>query len=58
MNKSLKIIAMLCAFAGIGYLVFLAGEMVLAGSTLGALMPVGAVLLIVVVYIRLRDSRD
>lgn len=58
MNKPIKLLAGLCAFAGIAVLVYVAGEMALSDSPLTALLPVAVVLFVVVLYVRLNDKSD
>lgn len=58
MNKPLKLLATLGAFAAVTALVYVAGEMALSDSPLLALVPVGVVLSIIIVFIRLNDKED
>ncbi|MFQ3236110.1 MAG: 1,4-dihydroxy-2-naphthoate octaprenyltransferase [Paraglaciecola sp.] len=57
MNKSIKLLTTLGLFAGIALIVYIAGELALSNSPLGALVPVGVLLLIIVLYIRLNDKK-
>jgi 1,4-dihydroxy-2-naphthoate octaprenyltransferase len=58
MNKSMKVFAMLGLFAVIAAIVYIAGELALSDSPLGALVPVGLLLLIIVAYIRFNDKKE
>ncbi|WP_297823787.1 hypothetical protein [uncultured Paraglaciecola sp.] len=58
MNKPTKLFTTLCLFAGIALIVYIAGQLALSDSPLGALVPVGILLLVVVIYIRVSDKKD
>ena len=58
MSKPIKLIATLGLFAAIAFIVYVAGELALSDSPLGALVPVAILLAIIVVYIRLKDKQD
>ncbi|MFQ3220620.1 MAG: 1,4-dihydroxy-2-naphthoate octaprenyltransferase [Paraglaciecola sp.] len=58
MNKAMKVLTTLGLFAGVALIVYIAGELALSNSPLGALVPVGVLLLIIIVYIRLNDKKD
>lgn len=58
MSKPIKLIATLALFAVIAVIVYVAGELALSNSPLGALVPVGVLLAIIVVYIRIKDKQD
>jgi 1,4-dihydroxy-2-naphthoate octaprenyltransferase len=58
MNKPMKLLTTLGLFAGIATVVYIAGELALSGSPLGALVPVGLLLFIVVLYIKLNEKKD
>ena len=58
MNKPIKLIAMLIAFAGIAFLVNVAGELALSDKPLIAMLPVGAVLLVILLYIRFSNEKS
>ncbi|GAC30724.1 hypothetical protein [Brumicola pallidula] len=58
MNKPTKIIAMLLAFAGIAFLVHIAGELALSGKPLIAILPVGVVLCVILLYIKFSDKKN
>ena len=58
MSKPIKLIATLALFAVIALIVYVAGELALSNSPLGALVPVGVLLAIIVVYIRIKDKQD
>ncbi|AGH44035.1 hypothetical protein C427_1926 [Paraglaciecola psychrophila 170] len=57
MNKSIKTFALVGLFATIAVIVYIAGKLALSDSPLGALVPVGLLLLIVVAYIRFNDKK-
>jgi hypothetical protein len=56
MNKLIKLLLTLALFAGVAFLVFVAGNFALAGSPLIALIPVSVVLFVIVMYIRYNDK--
>jgi hypothetical protein len=58
MNKAMKLFTTLGLFAGIALIVYIAGQLALSDSPLGALVPVGILLLVVVLYIRVNDKKD
>lgn len=58
MNKPMKLLTTLGLFAGIALIVFIAGQLALSESPLGALIPVGILLLVIVLYIRVNDKKD
>jgi 1,4-dihydroxy-2-naphthoate octaprenyltransferase len=58
MNKPIKLLTTLGLFAGIALIVYIAGKLALSNSPLGALVPVGVLLLIIILYIRLNDKKD
>jgi hypothetical protein len=58
MNKPLKLLVTLGAFAGVAGLVYVAGEIALSDSPLLALAPVALVLSIIIVFIRMNDKKD
>lgn len=58
MNKPTKLIATLIAFAGIAFLVHVAGELALSDKPLIAMLPVAAVLLVVLLYIRFSNKKN
>jgi hypothetical protein len=58
MNKPLKLIAMLCVFALVAYIVNIAGKLAMSDSPINALIPVAILLTGVVAYIRYRDKKD
>jgi hypothetical protein len=58
MNKPLKLLSTLGAFAVVAGLVYVAGEMALSDSPLLALAPVALVLSIIIVFIRMNDKQD
>ena len=58
MNKPLKLLSTLGAFAVVAGLVYVAGEMALSDSPLLALAPVALVLSIIFVFIRMNDKQD
>ena len=57
MSKPIKLIATLGLFATIAFIVYVAGELALSDSPIGALVPVVVLLAIIVVYIRLKDKQ-
>ena len=58
MNKPMKLFTTLGLFAGIALIVYIAGQLALSDSPLGALVPVGVLLLVIVLYIRVNDKKD
>lgn len=58
MNKPLKLLATLVAFASVSGLVYVAGEMALSDFPLLALAPVALVLSIIFTFIRISDKQD
>ena len=58
MNKPMKLFTTLGLFAGIALIVYIAGQLSLSDSPLGALVPVGILLLVIVLYIRVNDKKD
>jgi hypothetical protein len=58
MNKPMKIFTTLGMFAGIALIVYVAGQLALSDSPLGALVPVGLLLMIIILYIRINDKKD
>jgi len=58
MNKPLKLLTTLGAFALVAGLVYVAGEMALSASPVLALAPVALVLSIIILFIRLNDKQD
>ena len=58
MNGPMKIFATLGLFAAIAVIVYIAGELALSNFPLGALVPVGVLLLIIVAYIRINDKKE
>jgi uncharacterized protein with PQ loop repeat len=58
MNKPMKIFTTLGMFAGIALIVYIAGQLALSDSPLGALVPVGLLLMIIILYIRINDKKD
>ena len=54
----MKLFTTLGLFAGIALIVYIAGQLALSDSPLGALVPVGILLLVVVLYIRANDKKD
>lgn len=58
MNKTIKLIATLCAFAAIAFVVYLAGDLAMSDSPILALVPVGVLLFSIILYIRLKDKED
>ena len=58
MNKPMKLFTTLGLFAGIALIVYIAGQLALSDSPLGALVPVGILLLVIVLYIRANDKKD
>ena len=58
MSKPIKLISTLAVFAIIALIVYVAGELALSNSPLAALVPVGVILAIIVVYIRIKDKQD
>jgi 1,4-dihydroxy-2-naphthoate octaprenyltransferase len=58
MNKPTKLFTTLGLFAAIAVIVYVAGELALSNSPLGALVPVGVLLSIIVIYVRLNDKKD
>jgi hypothetical protein len=56
MNKLIKLLFTLILFAGVAFLVYVAGNFALAGSPLIALIPVSVVLFVIVMYIRYNDK--
>jgi len=58
MNKPMKLFTTLGLFAGIALIVYFAGELAMSDSPLGALVPVGLLLLIIIFYIRVNDKKD
>ena len=58
MNKPMKVFTTLGLFAGIALIVYIAGQLALSDSPLGALVPVGILLLVIVLYIRVNDKKD
>ncbi|MFT6269838.1 MAG: hypothetical protein ACJAVV_002665 [Alphaproteobacteria bacterium] len=58
MNKTIKLIATLCAFVAIAFVVYLAGDLAMSDSPILALVPVGVLLFSIILYIRLKDKED
>lgn len=58
MSKPIKLIATLALFAVIALVVYIAGELALSNSPLGALVPVGLLLAIIVVYIKIKEKQE
>jgi hypothetical protein len=58
MKKIIKLIATLGVFAGVAFLVYIAGELALSGSPIVALLPVAVILGLIVLYVRLNDKQD
>ena len=58
MNKPIKLFTTVGLFAAIAVIVYVAGELALSNSPLGALIPVGVLLSIIVIYVRLNDKKD
>jgi uncharacterized protein with PQ loop repeat len=58
MNKPMKIFTTLGMFAGIALIVYVAGQLALSDSPLAALVPVGLLLMIIILYIRINDKKD
>jgi len=58
MNKPLKLLGTLGAFAVVAGLVYVAGEMALSDAPLFALAPVAVVLSIIILFIRVNDKKD
>ncbi|MFT5839173.1 MAG: hypothetical protein ACI9UT_001675 [Flavobacteriales bacterium] len=58
MSKPIKLISALVLSVVIALIVYVAGELALSNSPLAALVPVGVLLAIIVVYIRIKDKQD
>ncbi|MFQ3206834.1 MAG: hypothetical protein ACI9IT_000975 [Glaciecola sp.] len=56
MKKIIKLIATLGVFAGVAFLVYIAGQFALSGSPIVALLPVAVILGLIVLYVRLNDK--
>ena len=54
----MKIFTTLGMFAGIALIVYVAGQLALSDSPLAALVPVGLLLMIIILYIRINDKKD
>jgi uncharacterized protein with PQ loop repeat len=58
MSKPIKLFTTLGLFAGIALIVYIAGELALSDYPLIALVPVGLLLLIIMLYIRVNDKKN
>jgi hypothetical protein len=58
MNKLIKLIATLGAFAVLALFVYISGELAMSNSPILALAPVAVVLFVIVLFIRRSDKPD